>query len=894
MGSKETKYQLGQITDYTDFESFCNTLMAHCGYPVIEPLGGSKDKGRDALHVNRRNDLSTIFFYSVRKDWEVKLNEDLAKIKKHGHDCHEVIYVTNQGISSSDLDRIKENVLTTYGWRLDVYPLERVATLVDSYSELKRLHPGIFFLANNHESGVLGKGLIREEITVMLRQLEQQRQSTAFFYPLSIGFEVASTSNAESEIKKFPLYAENSSLIDKHFDVRPEKDVLKLFLDSTSINILLGEPGGGKSTLLTEWAYQLNQAHLENSNNPIAFLVRIRDVSEKGLVSYFSTPRDAGGHGLNISAYVGEEPPSKTVWLFDGLDELDTNVRNKWLQIIQSRSNQTVIATCRTRHYHQEFLGKPYYIMGLDPSLQQKFLAKLATAWKVHPNHSEFSSVSDSWTNEIVAALANHPSLRRLAGSPLLLTLIAETNPPSRPLNLPADRKDFYRSSFQKLLETRASLTQQSHLPARLRLFLKKLVSDIGLVPKIPDETLVKMATSEDLDDNDLEILIRSNILIKKGKYGSSYEFLHLTFQEWLLAEALYEEQGLVSMVKAYWLEPRYEEMLGIAWGIGTAEERDEATAYLLYQPWQKLTDGLDKDEVARSPLRIALHLWNRSGHDLKGYISQSLLLDRIRSNELIKFAIANYKETPQSILHELSYDNSDLIRHVIANHPGAREKTLAKLSQDEDLEIRGSIARNINTPVSILSKMIEDHNDDVLACVAFNPNTPSNVLDILANRKDISIHVCAAIASNPNTSVTLLRQYAKSDDWGTRQSVAENPSTPGEFLRILASDQMAQVSSVALKNPNIPEDVIANQIEQDESEFVTLRFHTADENLLEAAVSNNRQMRISAALNLKTPLDVLLRLRCDSDLLVQFAAARNPKVPLEILLEDCDTLPMG
>ena len=46
-------YCLEQLTDYRQFERLCSDIMAGSGYANIEPLGGSNDRGRDALHVSR-------------------------------------------------------------------------------------------------------------------------------------------------------------------------------------------------------------------------------------------------------------------------------------------------------------------------------------------------------------------------------------------------------------------------------------------------------------------------------------------------------------------------------------------------------------------------------------------------------------------------------------------------------------------------------------------------------------------------------------------------------------------------------------------------------------------------------------------------------------------------
>src|ERR1022692_299975 len=87
-------YCLEQVTDYDQFERLSHDLIALNGYPSIEPLGGSKDKGRDALHSGKNGDgKSTIFAFSVREDWRKKLGEDAAKIAQHGHPCDKLVFL---------------------------------------------------------------------------------------------------------------------------------------------------------------------------------------------------------------------------------------------------------------------------------------------------------------------------------------------------------------------------------------------------------------------------------------------------------------------------------------------------------------------------------------------------------------------------------------------------------------------------------------------------------------------------------------------------------------------------------------------------------------------------------------------------------------------------------
>ena len=139
-----TKYCLQELTDYIGFESLCHDLMALEGYPKIEPLGGFSDKGRDALHIDNSGKV-TIFAYSVREDWRAKLAEDVAKIKKHGHECDEIVFLSTSDFTAHQRDEAVISVKDDYGWGLKLYGLERLRILLDSkHPHIKQNHPAIF------------------------------------------------------------------------------------------------------------------------------------------------------------------------------------------------------------------------------------------------------------------------------------------------------------------------------------------------------------------------------------------------------------------------------------------------------------------------------------------------------------------------------------------------------------------------------------------------------------------------------------------------------------------------------------------------------------------------------------------------------------------------------
>jgi len=145
MGADVTIYCLQNVTDYYQFERLCHDLMALEGYSSIEPLGGFHDKGRDAIHISKSSGQTTIFAYSVREDWRAKLAEDASKIKRHGHTCDQLVFVTTADFTAGERDEAVSFVSNKFGWRLNLFGIERLRILLDvTHPQVKGLHPQIF------------------------------------------------------------------------------------------------------------------------------------------------------------------------------------------------------------------------------------------------------------------------------------------------------------------------------------------------------------------------------------------------------------------------------------------------------------------------------------------------------------------------------------------------------------------------------------------------------------------------------------------------------------------------------------------------------------------------------------------------------------------------------
>lgn len=138
-------YCLERLTDYAQFERLATDLMAGTDFPGIEPLGGSGDGGRDALHIHRKEGTVRVFAYSVRNDWETKLRQDCRRIAAAKHRPDEVVFVSTRAMSVQKRDDLRTEIRDTHGWETEFYDIERLrALLTGPLASLVGQHPSIF------------------------------------------------------------------------------------------------------------------------------------------------------------------------------------------------------------------------------------------------------------------------------------------------------------------------------------------------------------------------------------------------------------------------------------------------------------------------------------------------------------------------------------------------------------------------------------------------------------------------------------------------------------------------------------------------------------------------------------------------------------------------------
>lgn len=118
------------FTDTILWEQLCCDILSRLGYRGIEPQSlGGKDGGKDAIVHTCQGNIACHF--SLRKDYETKLFEDLEKTKNKGFKI--VVFCTNQLIPGTKKDSLKKKVKIQYKQTLDLYDREKLRVEIENH-----------------------------------------------------------------------------------------------------------------------------------------------------------------------------------------------------------------------------------------------------------------------------------------------------------------------------------------------------------------------------------------------------------------------------------------------------------------------------------------------------------------------------------------------------------------------------------------------------------------------------------------------------------------------------------------------------------------------------------------------------------------------------------------
>jgi len=415
--------------------------------------------------------------------------------------------------------------------------------------------------------------------------------------------------------------------------------------------VIVGDPGSGKSTFLKYIALMLARAVHENAPKlaletlgvgeplPIPLFVSCWDLSDflKGkeeakldmLLDFFVSRLAA--HSWSIDSAQLEQLLAKGACclLFDGLDEVPTEAGRSIVsrlleQCVSKFSKNRYVVTSRVRAYTGDTILKGKFVRADVQQLTAEDRRQFLQNWfalllrvrleEVLVEGSEGRRHLDTLSN----AIEGNPRLRSLAVNPLLLTVISIVHWNRK--RLPEQRTDLYdecvdvllgqRKEAEKALRAKKTTTLEEKHEDDIhedRAWTRKRFAEIALqilcgegeevtkddvIQLLVPRFRMRSATTEEKAVVQAELFLerqelKSGLLVSRRSH--SYRFVHLTFQEYLAAWNLANQNfdqviPIVSkrLRSARWFETL--QLLGGEWAKSSDEKLDAYVKWLLEQ----------------------------------------------------------------------------------------------------------------------------------------------------------------------------------------------------------------------------------------------------------------------------------------------------------------------
>ena len=338
-------------------------------------------------------------------------------------------------------------------------------------------------------------------------------------------------------------------------------------------SVVVGEPGAGKSLLLKHilvtWA---DGSARERHKVPILVELHRCNAIDSSLTGLIRDELERNGiRGVRDSVVERALADGRIFVLFDGLDEVTRENQPRVANLIRDFATKwedcKCLTTCRIAVYTGQLspqFSSTAEIMEFDDAGIRRLLASWPT-------------LDATEADRFFAGLAESPQLMRLAGSPLLLTMMVYLHSEifaKSGRTLPSSRSAFYEIAVDHLLRRDRELARDDALSIyegadkraalqRVALFLQRTPADQldrRAIERIQlMETVKEVATNLNLRDKDVaplikEIIDRSQLLVELDGQSSRYIFRHLTLQEFLAASELRNNPTL--LMQAYHSDP--------------------------------------------------------------------------------------------------------------------------------------------------------------------------------------------------------------------------------------------------------------------------------------------------------------------------------------------------
>jgi predicted NACHT family NTPase len=468
--------------------------------------------------------------------------------------------------------------------------------------------------------------------------------------------------------------------------------------------MVLGGPGVGKSTFLRKIgleALKSKQGTFQHDCIPVFLALQQFRSKEVTVTQLIAKEFEIAGFPEPEEFAQGALDKGKLLILLDGLDEVPTDhldhAINQIQDLVDRYSQNRFIASCRIAAYKGGFTRFSDVAMApFDDEQIEQFIRN----WFRSIKDQEAQTADQCWQ---LLQQPEYQAARELAQTPLLLTLLCAVYDKS--LSFPKNRAALYGKALDVLLEEWAAEKRIKPEPIYQEFTIeleRELLADIAyegfesdqlffnkreVTSRIKAFLVNNLNAPKHLDSEKVleAIEVQQGILVERAR--NAYSFSHLTFQEYLTAQYIVDNQQIEQIVSAHLTDERWREVFLLIAGL--VPGRRGADDLLLLMEKQAQT------YINTHKLHALLQWAEEATEDAKG-----------NYNPAAKQAVAIY----------LALDlNNDLDNdRVRARHPDDEETILVALTR--------ALA------CALALTLVRDHNFDNDLALALNPRLVLNL----------------------------------------------------------------------------------------------------------------------------------------------------------------------
>ena len=349
--------------------------------------------------------------------------------------------------------------------------------------------------------------------------------------------------------------------------------------------MVLGDPGIGKSTFLRKVGLEALKGNKDSYQHPLTpVLLELKNFKENEINIQALIEEEFKICGFpNVEKNISNKlEKGELLILLDGLDEVPTanvyNVIEKIQDFVDRHYKNRFILSCRTaaRTHLQRFTD--IEIVEFDDQQIQSFIEH----WFSSELDRKNETAKNCWE---LLQKEEYKSAKELAHTPLLLTFLCLVYDENQ--SFPTNRSRLYQDALRILLEKwsaekrlpnrglvyeNLSIEQEEILLSEIayqnfvadKLFLEKR----EIVKQIKDHLKQNLNAPQHLDGEKVlkTIEIEQGILVERAR--DVYSFSHLTLQEYLTAQYIYDNDLIEEAVKNYVTETRWQEVFLLVAGL--------------------------------------------------------------------------------------------------------------------------------------------------------------------------------------------------------------------------------------------------------------------------------------------------------------------------------------